>query len=97
MWFHRPGFRSHTVFAFLVLVIACKKGAAPFPPPTDRTELPPREVNRDSALLFAYVEPNGIFATTDKAEKVPDTVRRLVRVKPKAVRTARPGPAPHPA
>ena len=78
MWFHRPGFRAHTVLAFLVLVSACKKGAAPSP--TARAELPPREVTKDSTLLFTYVEPNGIFATTDKPEKVPEVARRLVRV-----------------
>jgi len=43
-------------------------------------ELPPREVSKDSALLFTYVEPNGIFATTDKAERVPEVARRLVRI-----------------
>ena len=75
---HRPGFPAHTVFAFLVLVSACKKGATP--PPTAPAELPPREVSKDSALFFTYVEANGIFATTDKAEKVPEVARRLVRV-----------------
>jgi glutaredoxin len=78
--FHRPDLRAHTVLAFLALGSACKKNAGHPPPPTARAELPPREVRKDSALLFTYVEPNGIFATTDKAEKVPDVARRLVRV-----------------
>ena len=71
--------RPHSL-CFLVLASACKKGTAPPPPPTARAELPPREVSKDSALLFTYVEPNGIFATTDKAEKVPEVARRLVRI-----------------
>jgi arsenate reductase-like glutaredoxin family protein len=37
-------------------------------------------VSKDSALLFTYVEPNGMFATTDKAERVPQVARRLVRI-----------------
>jgi glutaredoxin len=37
-------------------------------------------VSKDSSLLFTYVEPNGMFATTDKAEKVPEVARRLVRI-----------------
>jgi glutaredoxin len=41
---------------------------------------PPREVSKDSALRFTYVEPNGTFATTDNADKVPKAVRRLVRI-----------------
>ena len=78
MWSPRPGLCAHTAFAFLALVSACKKSSAP--PPTAKVELPPREVSKDSTLLFTYVELNGIFATTDKAEKVPDVARRLVRV-----------------
>ncbi len=80
MWFHRPGFRAHTVVAFFALANACKKGTLPPPPPTAQADMPPREVRKDSALLFTYVEPNGIFATTDKAEEVPEAARRLVRV-----------------
>jgi glutaredoxin len=37
-------------------------------------------VSKDSALLFTHVEPNGNFATTDKADSVPEIARRLVRV-----------------
>jgi glutaredoxin len=80
--FHRPGFPAHTVFALLVLVSACKKGATP--PSTAWAELPPREVSKDSALFFTYVEANGIFATTDKAERVPEVARQLVRIMGKA-------------
>ena len=78
--FYRPGFRARIVVVFLVLVCACKKGAAPPPPPTARAEGPPREVNKDSALLFTYVEPSGMFATTNKADNVPEVTRRVVRV-----------------
>ena len=84
MWFHRPGFRAHTVFASLVLVSVCRRGVAPPLPPAARVELPPREVSKDSTLLFSYVEPNGMFATTDSAEKVPEVARRLVRIMSKA-------------
>jgi glutaredoxin len=80
MWFHRSGFRFHGVLALLLLVSACKKGAPPAPPPTAQTELPPLDVSKDSALLFTHVEPNGNFATTDKADAVPEVARRLVRV-----------------
>ena len=81
MWPNRPGSRPHTIYAFLVLVGACKKGAPPAPPPTAQSELPPLEVSKkDSALLFTHVEPNGNFATTDKADSVPEVARRLVRV-----------------
>jgi glutaredoxin len=86
MWFHQPGFRARAVVAFLALVSACKKGTLPPPPPTAQADMPPREVSKDSALLFTYVEPNGIFATTDKAERVPDVARRLVRVMGQAKR-----------
>jgi glutaredoxin len=78
--FYRPGFRARIVFALLVLVSACKKGAVPPSPPPTRAELPPREVSKDSALLFTYVETDGIFATTDKADNVPEVTRRVVRV-----------------
>jgi glutaredoxin len=37
-------------------------------------------VGKNSALLFTYVQPNGMFATTDKAEKVPEMARQLVRI-----------------
>jgi glutaredoxin len=80
IWAHQPGLRAHTVFALLVLVCVCKKGAVPPSPPSTRAELPPREVSKDSALLFTYVEPSGMFATTDRAEKVPEVARRVVRV-----------------
>ena len=80
MWFQLPGFRAYTVLMFLVLVGGCKKGASPPQPPAARAELPPAEVSKDSALFFTYVEPNGTFATTDKAEKVPEVARQLVRI-----------------
>jgi len=78
MRFKRSAFRSHTVFAFLVLVGACKKGAPSSH--SAQAELPPPEASKDSSLLFTYVEPNGMFATTDKAEKVPEVARRMVRI-----------------
>lgn len=59
---------------------ACKKTAPPAPPPSAKADLPVFEINKDSSLLFTYVEPNGNFATTDKADAVPDGSRRLVRI-----------------
>jgi len=80
VWFHRTSFPAQTVLAFLVVVSACRKGAASHPPPTGRAELPPSEVRKDSALYFIYVEPDGVFATTEQAEKVPELARRVVRI-----------------
>jgi glutaredoxin len=64
---------------------ACKKSAPPTPPAPPATvaaKAPeaPVTFSKDSPLLFTYVEPKGTFATTDKAEDVPDNARRLVRV-----------------
>jgi len=64
----------------LLLAGACKKGAPPVAPPAAQAELPPLDVSKDSALLFTHVEPSGNFATTDKADSVPEVARRLVRV-----------------
>jgi len=80
MRFSRPGLRAHTVFALLVLLGACKKGAPPPAAPALRAELPPREVSRASALLYTYVDASGMFATSEQAEKVPDVGRRVVRI-----------------
>jgi glutaredoxin len=43
-------------------------------------DLPKLEVSKDSPALYTFVEPKGTFATTDKAEDVPENARRLVRV-----------------
>jgi glutaredoxin len=59
---------------------ACRKSTPPSAPQTAETKLPALEVKKDAALLFTYVQPDGNFATTDKAESVPDSARRLVRV-----------------
>ncbi len=75
---------NRSIVGGLVLLVAaaaaCKKGAPPAPPPSTKAELPPIEINKDSVLLFTYVEPNGNFATTDKADAVPEGSRRLVRI-----------------
>ncbi len=70
MGFHRPGVRAHTIIAIVVLIGACKKSS----PST------PVEATKDSSLFFTYVAPNGMFTTTDKAEKVPGVAQRLVRI-----------------
>ena len=76
------GSRTHRVFLLAGLALAgeCKKGTPPAAPPTAQAELPPFDVNKDSALLFTHVQPSGNFATTDKADSVPEGARRLVRV-----------------
>jgi glutaredoxin len=76
MWFHREVFRARTVTVLLILLSACKKN----PPSAVSGEQPPREVKKDSTLFFTYLEANGMFATTDKAENVPEATRRLVRI-----------------
>jgi glutaredoxin len=78
--FDRPGLRSCTVLACLVLSGACKRGGSPFRQPTARVDPGPREITRSLALFFTYVGPDGVLATTDKAEKVPEVARGLVRI-----------------
>ena len=43
-------------------------------------DLPKLEISKESPVLYTYVEAKGSFATTDKAEDVPQNARRLVRV-----------------
>ena len=73
--------------AWLMLLVAgwglglgCKKSAPPAPKRELLNELPKLEVSKDSPLLYTYVENKGTFATTDKADDVPENARRLVRV-----------------
>jgi glutaredoxin len=63
-----------------LLTLSCKKGAPPAPPRTVEGTAPSIEVQKDSPLLFTYVNPKGVFATTDKSEDVPENARRLVRI-----------------
>jgi glutaredoxin len=70
---------------WLVLLAAvfgsgCRKRKPPAPPPSQQLDLPKLEVSKESPLLYTYVEAKGTFATTDKAEDVPQNARRLVRV-----------------
>jgi glutaredoxin len=58
----------------------CRKSAPPVPPPSLSAEPSKLEVSKDNSLLYTYVEPKGTFATTDKAEDIPQIARRLVRV-----------------
>ena len=74
----RSSIRARTVFLFLILVSACKKGTSP--QPAARAEQAASAVSKDSALLFTYVEPSGMFATSDNADKVPEVTRQLVRI-----------------
>jgi len=79
--------RMTACFSLLTLIVAgggpglgCKKSAPPAPKRELTHELPKLEVSKDSPLLYTYVEPKGTFATTDKAEDIPQNARRLVRV-----------------
>jgi glutaredoxin len=74
---HRLRVRNYIVAALVAFLSNCKKDAAP---PTAQLESSPREVTKASALFFTYVEPSGMFATTDKPESVPEVARRLVRI-----------------
>ena len=62
------------------LGLGCKKSVPPAPAGEAKDEPAKLEVNKDDKVLFTYVEPKGTFATTDKAEDVPENARRLVRV-----------------
>jgi glutaredoxin len=62
------------------LGVGCKKSVPPSPAREARDEPPKLEVSKDDKVLYTYVEPKGTFATTDKAEDVPQNARRLVRV-----------------
>jgi glutaredoxin 3 len=69
----------------LLLLVAvsgggCRKSAPPAPPRSQKIEPPKLVVSKDNPLLYTYVEPKGTFATTDKAEGVPENGRKLVRV-----------------
>jgi glutaredoxin len=68
------------MLAILALAGGCKKGAPPAAPSTAQAALPPLDVSGDAGLLFTHVEPSGNFATTDRADSVPEIARRLVRV-----------------
>jgi glutaredoxin 3 len=62
------------------LCLGCKKSVPPMPVRTAQDKLPKLEVSKDRPLLYTYVESNGTFVTTDKADDVPANARRLVRV-----------------
>jgi len=76
--------RKHITLSLVVagvLAVACKKSAPPAPPPVaTKTVESAVTFSKDSPLLYTYVEPKGTFATTDKADDVPENARRLVRV-----------------
>ncbi len=61
-------------------LVGCRKSTPPAPPPAAQAQLPTLEVKKGASLLFTYVKADGLFATTDNAESVPEEARRLVRV-----------------
>jgi glutaredoxin 3 len=59
----------------------CRKRTPPTPPPAAAKATPDTAVfSKGGALLYTYVDDKGGFATTDKAEDVPEGSRKLVRV-----------------
>ena len=61
-------------------IAACKRAAPEAPPPPVAGAPATIEVLKDGRWLFTYAEPKGTFATTDKPESVPESVRAVVRV-----------------
>ncbi len=77
--------RPWTICTLLLLTAlaapACRKGTPPAPPPAAaKNSGAAVAVSKDNPLLYTYVESKGTFATTDKAEDVPQEARKLVRV-----------------
>jgi glutaredoxin len=64
----------------VALLSGCRKRTPPSPPSSARAQLPTATFAKDSPLLYTFVDDRGAFATTDKAEEVPDNARKLVRV-----------------
>jgi len=63
------------------LALAACKRSAPEAPPAPSAKAPTTiEVLKEGRWLFTYAEPKGTFATTDKPESVPESVRAVVRV-----------------
>jgi glutaredoxin len=58
---------------------ACRR-SAPEAPPQPRSQPGVVEILKGGRWLFTYVEAAGTFATTDKAESVPEGARAIVRV-----------------
>jgi glutaredoxin len=62
-----------------VLAGACRR-SSPEAPPQPKAQPGVVEILKGGRWLFTYVEPAGTFATTDKAESVPEGARAIVRV-----------------
>jgi len=63
----------------LSLAGACRR-SAPEAPPQPKAQPGVVEILKGGRWLFTYVEPAGTFATTDKAESVPEGARAIARV-----------------
>lgn len=76
----RPAVYLLVVSLALFAGAGCRKRTPPAPPSSPTASTAKVTVSKDSPLLYTYVDPKGSFATTDKAEDVPEVARRLVRV-----------------
>jgi glutaredoxin len=66
--------------ALAALALAGCRRSAPEAPPQPKAQPGIVEILKGGRWLFTYVEPAGTFATTDKAESVPEGARAVVRV-----------------
>jgi len=67
--------------------LACRR-SAPEAPPAPQGGAAVVQVLKGGRWLFTYVDPDGTFATTDKAESIPERSRSIARVFDPAGRTA---------
>jgi glutaredoxin len=78
----RPRLAAAGVVVSVVVALAgggCRR-SAPEAPPQPKSQPGVVEILKGGRWLFTYVEPAGTFATTDKAESVPEGQRTIVRV-----------------
>jgi glutaredoxin len=67
------------VLSCALTLVACRK-AVPDPAPVSKGAPATLEILKGDRWLFTYAEPDGQFATTDKADVVPAISRGVVRV-----------------
>src|SRR4051812_40991053 len=73
------GMRLPLLFMGLAMATGCRKSVPPVPR-AEETALAPLEIKKGASWLFTYLDANGAFSTTDKAEEIPPGAQRVVRV-----------------